>query len=49
MIETLKWSYIPMDWFSVDGGWWQQVFLIEAPQYLMGLRQCVPLSDPKDT
>ena len=46
--ETLKWSYIPMDWVIVDGGWWQLIFLIEAPRYLIGLRQCVPLGDPKD-
>ena len=31
MGETLKWSYIPMGWFTVDGGRWQQVFSIEAP------------------
>ena len=23
MGENLKWSYIPMDWVTVDGGWWQ--------------------------
>ena len=28
MGETLKWSYIPMDWTTVDGGRWQQVFSI---------------------
>ena len=48
MGKTLKWSYIPMDWVIVDGGWWQLIFLIEAPRYLIGLRQCVPLGDPKD-
>ena len=21
MDETLKWSYIPMDWVTIDGGW----------------------------
>ena len=26
MGETLKWSYIPMNWVTIDGGWWQQVF-----------------------
>ena len=31
MGETLKWPYIPMNWVPVDGGWWQQVFSIEAP------------------
>ena len=31
MDETLKWSYIPMDWVTIDEGWWQQVFSIEAP------------------
>ena len=31
MGETLKWSYIPMNWVTIDGGWWQQVFSIEAP------------------
>ena len=31
MGETLKWLYIPMDQVIVDGGWWQYVFLIEAP------------------
>ena len=31
MGETLKWSYIPMDWVTVDDGWWKQLFLIEAP------------------
>ena len=30
MGKTLKWSYIPMDWDTIDEGWWQQVFLIEA-------------------
>ena len=48
MGETLKWSYIPMDWVTIDGDWWQQVFSIEAPWYFMGLTQCVPLGDPKD-
>ena len=23
MSNTLKWSYIPMDWVTIDGGWWQ--------------------------
>ena len=32
MGETLiKWSYIPLDWITVDGELWQQVFSIEAP------------------
>ena len=31
MGETLKWSYIPIDFFTIDGDWWQQVFLIEVP------------------
>ena len=31
MGETLKWSYIPMDWITIDGGYWPQVFSIEAP------------------
>ena len=31
MGETLKWSYIPMELVTVDGGWWQQAFSIEAP------------------
>ena len=31
MGETLKWSYILMNWVAVDGGCWQHVFLIEAP------------------
>ena len=31
MSETLKWLYIPIDWVTVDEGWWQQVFLIESP------------------
>ena len=31
MGETLEWSYIPMNWITVDGGWWQQVFSIESP------------------
>ena len=30
MGETLKWSYIPMDWATINGGWWQYVFLIEG-------------------
>ena len=30
MCETLKWSYIPMDWVNVDKKWWQQVFSIEV-------------------
>ena len=48
MCETLKWSYIPMDWVIVDGSWWQHVFSIDASRYLMGLRQYVPLDDPND-
>ena len=47
MGETLKWLYIPMDQVTIDEGWWQQVFSIEA-LYLMGLRQCIPLGDLKD-
>ena len=31
MGETLKWSYIHMDYVTIDGGWWQQIFSIEAP------------------
>ena len=30
MGETLKLSYIFIDWVVVDGGWWQQVFSIKA-------------------
>ena len=48
MGETLKWSYISMDWVTINGGWWQQVFLIQAPSHLLGLRPCIPLGDPKD-
>ena len=29
MGETLKWSYISMDWVTVDGGWWEHVFSIK--------------------
>ena len=36
MGETLKCSYIPMDWVTVDVG------------ILMELRQYVPIGDPKD-
>ena len=25
MGEILKWSYIPMDWITINGGWWEQV------------------------
>ena len=28
MSETLKWSYIPKDWVTIDGGWWQHLFSI---------------------
>ena len=31
MGETLKSSYIPMDWVTIDGCRWQQVFSLEAP------------------
>ena len=31
MGKTLKWSYIPMDLVTIDGGWWQWVFSIETP------------------
>ena len=44
--ETLKWSYIHMDWVTIDGSWWQHVFSMKAPWYLMKLRQYVPLGDP---
>ena len=30
MGETLKWLYIPKNWVTIDEGWWQQVFSIEA-------------------
>ena len=30
MGENLKWSYNPMNWVTVDRGWWQMVFSIEA-------------------
>ena len=39
MGETLRWSYIFMDWVTIDGGWWQQVLSIEVSWYLIGLRQ----------
>ena len=48
MGETLMWSYILMDWVTIDEGWCKQIFSIKTPWYLMVLRQCVPLSDPKD-
>ena len=48
MGEILMWSYIPTNQVTIDRSWWQHVFLIEAPWYLMGLRQCVPLGDPKN-
>ena len=41
MGETLKWSYILMYWFTIDGDPWQQVFSVEAPWYFIGLRQCI--------
>ena len=31
MDEILEWSYIPIDWVVVDGGWWQQAFSKYAP------------------
>ena len=31
MGETLKWLYIPMDWITIDGGWWQHVISIGVP------------------
>ena len=31
MGETLKWSYIPMDWVAINEGQLQRVFFIEAP------------------
>ena len=31
MGETLKWSYTLIDWVTIDGGWWQHVFSLEAP------------------
>ena len=31
MGEIPKWSYILIDWVTIDGDWWQQVFSIEAP------------------
>ena len=30
MGETLKWSHILMDWITINGGSWQQVFSIKA-------------------
>ena len=30
MGEIPMWSYIPMDWITIDGGWWQHVFSIET-------------------
>ena len=48
MVETLKWSYTLMDWVTIGGGWWQQVFSIKASLYFIGLRQCMPLGDQKD-
>ena len=47
MGEILKWLYIPMDWVTIDGGWWQHVFSIETSWYLMDW-DSVPLGDPKD-
>ena len=31
MGETVKWSYIFVDWVIVDRDRWQQVFLIKTP------------------
>ena len=31
MGEILKGSYIPIDWVTIDGAWWQQIFSMEAP------------------
>ena len=30
MGKTLKRSYIPMDWITINEEWWQRVFSIEA-------------------
>ena len=48
LMSHLMWSYIPMDWVTIEGIWWKWVFSIEVPWYLMILRQSIPLGDPKD-
>ena len=30
MDEILKWSYIPMDWITIDEDWWQHVLVIKT-------------------
>ena len=48
MGEILKGPYIPIDQVTIDGALWQQIFLMEAPQYFIVWRQCVPLGNPKN-
>ena len=31
MGKNLKWSYIPMNWITIDGSWLQWILSIEAP------------------
>ena len=48
MGETLKWSYILINWVIVDKGWWQHVISIEAPSYLMDCDNVSPWVIQKD-
>ena len=40
--KNLKWAYIPMNWVTIDGCWWQHVLLIETPWYPMGFEIVCP-------
>ena len=41
MGETPKWSHIPMNLVTIDGGWWQHGFFNIDTMISYGLRQCV--------
>ena len=43
MGETLKWSYIPMDWVTVDGSWWQRGILDRGTMIFHGIEIVCPL------
>ena len=48
MGEILKWSCIPMDWVTIDGGLVTTSILNKDTMISHGFRQCVLLSDLKD-
>ena len=47
MDETLKWSYIPMDWVTIDGGWRETSIINKGTMISHGIKIVCSLGQSK--